>query len=553
MKNLAFLTCITVVTLSGCIEKKSNSGSRSADLEYGERLDSVGKKDSAFHYFNRVVSSSSDSLEKGQAYNYMGKIQYDSGDYFGAQENFLSSLKSLDEQDSAHFPCLSSDYNTLGNTEEKFKHYDSAVLYYKQAIKFGLSDEFNLVASNNIALAYQKKAEYNKAIVLFDSILKQNISNPILLARVISNLGRTKWLQNPNYDARGELSEALRLRQENQYKQGEMTSYGHISDYYAPTNRDSGLLYAYKMYSLAKTDGDPGDVIEALDKLILLSPSKDSIISYYLNRKSINDSLQTARSAAKNQFALIRFNVEKIKAESEQRQKKNIKQRAIMTGIILVALFVVIILIINFRTKRKRIRQESENAIRTSKLQTSQKVHDIVANGLYRIINELEHKEVIDKESLLNRIEELYGQSRDISYEDTPISHTEAYSEKIYQLLNSFDNDNTEVILVGNEQKFWDKVTKAQKEQVRIVLQELMINMQKHSEAKNVVVRFKQENSAAYVFYKDDGVGFAREQEFGNGLKNTVSRIKSLNGEVNFGSGGGEGVTIEIRFPLEPN
>jgi signal transduction histidine kinase len=77
-----------------------------------------------------------------------------------------------------------------------------------------------------------------------------------------------------------------------------------------------------------------------------------------------------------------------------------------------------------------------------------------------------------------------------------------------------------------------------------------MINMQKHSRAKNVVIRFSQENGTAFINYKDDGVGIHPDIEYGNGLKNTVSRIKSLNGQFNFGKAGGEGVSITISFPL---
>ena len=106
--------------------------------------------------------------------------------------------------------------------------------------------------------------------------------------------------------------------------------------------------------------------------------------------------------------------------------------------------------------------------------------------------------------------------------------------------------------MIGNQQTFWNKITASQKHELQLVLDEIMINMQKHSHAKNVVIRFKQENDTGFINYKDDGIGFRTGVEFGNGLNNTGSRIKSLNGQVNFGKKGGDGVSITISFPLQP-
>ena len=79
----------------------------------------------------------------------------------------------------------------------------------------------------------------------------------------------------------------------------------------------------------------------------------------------------------------------------------------------------------------------------------------------------------------------------------------------------------------------------------------MMINMKKHSEAKNVAVVFKQDNSKAIIQYKDDGVGMTDDAKLGNGLNNTVNRIKSLQGEVTFEKNGLAGVAILISLPLE--
>ena len=204
-----------------------------------------------------------------------------------------------------------------------------------------------------------------------------------------------------------------------------------------------------------------------------------------------------------------------------------------------------------YNKRKKRIKQESENAIRDAKLRTSQKVHDVVANGLYRMMNELEHGQSIGSEPLMTRIEELYERSRNISYEETSDDTDVDYDNQVHDLINDYTNEQTKVFVVGNQPSFWNKITGNQKTELLLVLNEIMVNMKKHSGANSVVIRFIQENNKGYIYYSDNGRGFSPAFKFGNGLKNTVSRIKSLKGEINFGKSGTGGASVMISFPLE--
>jgi signal transduction histidine kinase len=168
-------------------------------------------------------------------------------------------------------------------------------------------------------------------------------------------------------------------------------------------------------------------------------------------------------------------------------------------------------------------------------------------------MNELEHRKTIDKEPLMNRIEMLYEKSRNISYEDIPEGNHANYDTQVHALLTGFANEQTRVIVVGNQPTFWSRVTGPQKQELQLVLNELMVNMKKHSQAKNVAIVFKEENNTGLISYKDDGTGFRDGYEYGNGLNNTVSRIKSLNGAISFGKNEKAGASVTIRFPLEPS
>jgi len=125
------------------------------------------------------------------------------------------------------------------------------------------------------------------------------------------------------------------------------------------------------------------------------------------------------------------------------------------------------------------------------------------------------------------------------------------YDKQIHALLNEFTNEQTRVFVVGNQPVFWNKVTSVQKDQLLLILREIMTNMKKHSGATNVVVKCKEDNNSGTISYSDDGKGFPADIQYGNGLNNTVNRIQALNGEIIFGKSDKGGASIAIRFPLQ--
>ena len=541
------------ISFCGCSNESKKVSSAYTDLQWGEYLQYYKKTDSAFLMFSRAANSSTDSIEKGKAYNYMGAMQRKAGDLYGAQESLTAALKMLDVRNEKHRDLIVFVYNSLGNTSLDLKKYNEAIGFYGKALSITTEKNYVLEILNGKATALQKEGNYADAIGIYDSILYLQPANRVLTARAISNRAKTKWLKDSNYPALDEYRLALKIRIDSQDNRGLNASYAHLSDYYSNVRSDSALFYAQKMHEKAKEIESPDDVLEAVDKLIRLNSSPALKEHWYEEFKKLNDSIQRARDTTKSQFALIKYDVQKSKADNLTLQQHISRQRILMYGLLASAILLIAVLSLWYRRRRRRLKLESENAIRESKLKTSQKVHDVVANGLYRIMNELEHGTTIDKEPLLNKIEGLYEKSRDISYEQDNIpGDSPDLDTQVHQLLTSFANKDTKVIMIGNQQTFWHKITPSQKNELQLVLDEIMINMQKHSHAKNVVIHFKHENNTGFINYKDDGIGFPQGVEFGNGLNNTVSRINSLNGQISFGKSSGDGVSISISFPLEP-
>lgn len=71
------------------------------------------------------------------------------------------------------------------------------------------------------------------------------------------------------------------------------------------------------------------------------------------------------------------------------------------------------------------------------------------------------------------------------------------------------------------------------------VVNELINNTLKHASAKRIELTIENDNENVMLTYLDDGVGFDAENIFSDdnktsGLKNIVSRIHSIDGEIEF-------------------
>lgn len=557
MRPSSIILTILLGSLLACTSHRESPQPISAPtLKKGESFFNKNN-DSAFYYFNLVATGAKDSLDIAMAYTYMGIIQAYEGDHYGGQESLLKSLTYLDEHKKEDQECLSSNYHELGNICLNLKNYEAAIDYYRKALKYIKQPGDKAIALNSIALTYQKKGDYDQAIELYKSLLVKSKDKKREYARVLSNYARTKWLKDSTYPAGPELQHALQIRKDSNDIWGLNASYAHLSDYYSLSLPDSALYYARRRYEISREMNSPDDEVEALSKLITLSPT-NLLKPYFIRYQYLTDSIQTAKNAAKNQFALIRYEAAKSKADNLQLQKDNaqkknqlVKQWFLLAFTILFFIGAGIVLILRYHRRRQQIEFASQQAIQEYQLKTSRKVHDVVANRLYRVMTDLKYKSSIDKKELIDEIDFLYEQSRDISYDHPTISKI-PFHVKIENLLASFGSEHIKVLIFGNGPTLWSRINEQIQLEVEHILQELMINMTKHSQANAVMIKFECQNNQIQILYTDNGIGISPQVKYGNGLQNTGNRIKSIDGQYTF-EHPDKGLKIHISFPIAPS
>lgn len=492
------------------------------------------KQDSAFRYFDKareLFLKRNDSFGAGKSLVNMAIIQECLGDNFGSIETSLAASEFFEEKNPAHFSFLFSNYNNLGVASNNLKNYNDASNFYRKALSFTNDPIDKMMIDNNIAVIFHNQKKYSEAVEIYrklvDSIGKENKFYP----KMLLNYTRSKWFQNPEYNPVSNYHHVIKMSQSNGDNWTKDAAYSYLSVYYLDKNRDSSEYYARKMLSLAKRLKYPSDQLEALQNLIKLTNGKESR-QFFDEYSKIQDSVISSQNEAKNQFALIRFESEKAKAENLRLQKEHamqqyqVNQQKLMIWLLII-IFLIITIVTIFWIKRRRERMilQANNNLQEQRLDFSKKVHDVVANGLYEVISTIENQNEIPKEKILDKLELMYEKSRDLSYSNESETN---FNERISGLIHSFDNDETPIIIIGNESGFWENIADNKKEDLFQIIRELLVNMRKHSAATQVILRFVKDHQFYEIFYSDNGIGLPENVTEKNGFTNIKSRLNEI-------------------------
>lgn len=549
-----YFTLFSILFFLSCSQQKATKEKKTINPDYDKAFEFREKKipDSSFIYFNKakdVFLKQKDSLGVAKCLVNMAITSIDKGDYFGGQEISTEALTYFNKDKKEQFVYLESTFHELGVASSNLKNYSQAITFYNQSITYAQDSISVLVTRNSIANAYGKIGAYQKALVLFSNILKKKMSDENF-ARTLSNYAFNKWKQNPHYNAKPELLTALHIRLRDHDLWGQNASFAHLADYYTLSQPDTALFYAHKMYEGAKKLKSPDDQLQALLKIIKLSPVKETK-QYFNIYKNLDDSLQTARNAAKNQFALVRYETEKNKADFLKAKAENIqKQKDILLrniGIGTLALCLILGYFL-YQRRQKNLRQEKEIEVKKTELKYVKKIHDRVANRVYQVMSEVENTTEIDKNDLADKLDVIYKISRDLSYDSKEFNNEESFSIELSKMLYAYASAETNITLEGGGEKLWEAINDDTKAEVFCILQELMTNMKKHSGANTVTVNFKRENDRITVLYVDNGKGMEVLTPK-NGLRNTETRIESISGHITFDTKPDEGLRVEFSFP----
>ncbi|MGY5846152.1 tetratricopeptide repeat-containing sensor histidine kinase [Salegentibacter sp. HM20] len=481
----------------------------------------------------------------------MAVAQSRMNDYSGSQETATEALKYLNQAlDSSY---LSSAHNVIAIAYRQQGFEADAVREYENALKFSTKPSDSLSYLNNIAMAHSQAGKYEAARQNMLEVLKKvNPEDSIAYARYKDNLAWIIWQENPETDIEAELLEALKLRKAVNDKTGMQASYEHLARFYENRNPEKAIAMAREQLNTAKANGSATGELDALKNLLDLSPTERD--GLYIDRfVSLNDSLNRANLQAKNAFAKIRLDEERNRQQIQNLQTRslqqrleaeNLKNRSIILGLIILILVLGAVFYVYFL--RQRNRKEKIRVVHKTESQISKKIHDELANDLYNLMTLLEP---IAPNSSMDRLERLYQRTRDISRENAAIPTGSDFGRNLIESLK-YNSGRARLILKGASEVDWEKISDEKKIVIYRVLQELMINMKKHSQAPLVAVLFEKKANKLHINFNDTGIGADLKQfRSKNGLQNVETRIFSVNGSISFDSAEGKGFRVAIQIP----
>ena len=534
-------------------------------LNLGEYYFNLKQKDTAFNYFNKSIEAfknSKDSSNVVYSSIMMSLILLEKSDYYDLEAVNTDALKFISTTDKNHKHNYSSVYNNLGIAFKETFDFEKSLQFYKKARHYAQNNDARMALTNNIAAIYTLSGQPQKALALLipmDQLQSQD-KNASISIQTSNQIGlaflKLKDPRSLPYFLKG-----LRLREKENDAVGLVNSYAHVANFYK-TNGSIALskTYALKSYQGAVKLGLAQERLTALE--LLASTSQGEASSQYLTAYfKLNDSLVAVKQKNKNQFAKMRYDfsqqLEQNQLLKTQEVEKNLKIATSQSQILLLLFLGVISLgLVFFRLNylkqksKKEILREGYN----TETRISKQLHDELANDVYHVMAFAETQlldEESNKESLLNSLDKIYKRTRNISKENSAIDTGPNFENHLKEMMVNFSNQEVNILINGIDSVPFSVLEDHKKIIIYRVLQELLVNMKKHSQATLVVLSFKKMDHNIQIDYSDNGIGINADIiPSKNGLQNMESRVAAINGTLSFGPASGKGFKASFTVPV---
>lgn len=565
-----FYLLLTVLVFFSCQKNKTLHETRTNKKAEINKLRGIAdtffyknKFDSAFFYYNEAIircSPSNDAENYISSLNRMAIIQETHGDYAGSEATITKALPYTKlVKNQFHVWNL---YTTLGLNYLNTFDYKNALLYHQKASQLNVNPWKKLASKNNIAITLIQSKRYNEALDLLLPLENKNevTRDQEFYGALLDNIGLC-YQHIDNYEiALDYMTRGLEIRKKLNSPSEIGKSYIHLAELHEfknPTLAKKYVILSYKEFS--KINHIEGR-LSAL-KIILKNSSGSELktnSNIYIN---LVDSTYEITQKAKNQFARIKYDSKREKeenlrlkthkAENELKLERQKNRNIVSYIIIVISLCLILILYYYLTSKANR---EKIEAAYNSETRISKKLHDELANDIYHAMAFVENRNLSiaeNKEHLLNNLDAIYSRTRDISKESCSIVTDQNYISSLKEMISGFSTLNINIILNGLDTIAWDDINKNKKITIYRVLQELLVNMRKYSEATLVGINFKETQKNILINYTDNGKGINTEKIiFKNGLYNVENRIHKIKGLIDITSSPNQGFKVLIKLPL---
>ena len=553
-----------------------------------------GENETALEWFEKMLNSPftrKDSVLLSIAHNNLGISHKNLGQYDKSIDHYLMGL-SIDNvlNDSGAIALkhlnIAQVYKMIGNYETSLQHDSLALEIFTR-----LNDTIRLpLVYNNLAITHFFLGNADQSIAGFEKAYQINLKNGNIpeTARNLNNIGIV-WRNLNNYARALENSiKALELRKTIGDRFAIAESYMNVgNDYALLKNMEMALLYfdsTEVMLNELKRPQFEADFLLAKAKAYELNSQFDEALTFTRKHYQLRDSIVNERNKNHISELMIRFETEKKDRELLDQQltiaekEKALKVKNLQASMYLMGLFISLLIltggIIIYRQRKKRIEAQYENWQKNKKIDNlkfliageekertriSRELHDGI-NGSLAAVKMLTQSHQFSKEEILAKTAEMIDQ---ISDEIRELSHNlMPASLKRFGLITTL-NDFLDKIRRGDTLDItlnyfgdFSRLSDHDKLMVYRIVQELVKNVLKHSQATECIVQLVSGEDIVSVTVEDNGKGFISEKgpmeidESGIGLRNVKSRIDMMDGKLDILSDQKSGTSIHIEIPI---
>ena len=539
---------VILLYLGSCFSLGAQPPSTSDSLPYyTQKINTSSNNEellAAFRYLKtKQLEDERQQLNLAQVYNliYMARVQQKIGLLTESEATATQALQLVEQLKTTPTKTAYQNtlYNHLGKIYKEMGMLTQARYFYKKALAKA-SPKQQAILLNNLGNTYREQQKDSMAIAYYTQAIALSKKNKNLenIARSTDNLGYTLRFREPK-TALEHLNTALELRKELASKEGLFTSYIHLGEFYQLQQQpEQAQLYFQQAQQIASQFQNLKYKESALKKLVSLTEMP--LVKNYLQ---VKDSLDRLNEKAESNYLAIQFQLQKTEREAAllQVEKEKESQKTFLFQLIGILVFILALAI--FAYLKIKHRKEKIEEVFSTESRIAKKIHDEVANDIYYLMAKLQNS-TYQKEDTLDRLEDIYHTSRNISRENKSFPTQENFTEVLQEMLSHYQTQTIKIITKNLSAIDWEHTSVLKKATLYRIIQELFTNMKKHSEASLVLLDFQQKGKKLVINYTDNGKGSELKKK--NGLVNTESRIRAIKGSITFETETNKGFKVQI-------
>jgi signal transduction histidine kinase len=156
-----------------------------------------------------------------------------------------------------------------------------------------------------------------------------------------------------------------------------------------------------------------------------------------------------------------------------------------------------------------------------------------------------------EREFVLGQLDQVYAKTRNIARNTAEVPADGAFDRRLKELIDGYNDERTRIVLRGLDKIPWQRLSPTGQTTCYRVVQELLVNLKKHSGASLALLEFTRNGRWLEVRYKDNGVGLPPGALQGrSGLANAETRIRATGGTLTLPAENKGGLACSFTLPL---